>query len=251
MAIFGDQFQAETITARSASTGTGRVTECNGSCRSEHSARSEVHRRSRGIPRRQFGPWHCAEPPTSSTQPALLQGSWYDLATTSGDCMAETSLDRWAGVSGLLLAAIPSVSLGLMAISDAVNHRGGDHMPVAIGVPPLGVICLVVFGLSLPWIIVSVLLLFAVPVGRWLALVLTLPTIPIVLFVGGAAVQGMWGLVDGHQYVPAPIGLISGLFALLGMAFCFTVWKSLYLSWCRFSAPTASDSCPRQDGRSN
>lgn len=50
--------------------------------------------------------------------------------------MILTFASRFVGIATLLFAACPTVELVLMMLSDS-KRVGGDHMPVAVGVPPL------------------------------------------------------------------------------------------------------------------
>ncbi len=136
---------------------------------------------------------------------------------------------EFAGVTTLLFAACPTVELGLMAFSDFIRG-GGDHMPVGVGVPPLEFAMVVALVLSSPWIAAGVLLLRREATGRWLALVLTIPSILLVFLFGAGALHGFcWVWIIEHNWEGLLAGFVFGPFALIGLVFCLVVW------WFQFS----------------
>ena len=109
-------------------------------------------------------------------------------------------------------------------------------MPVAVGVPPLSVLLLVALALSSPWVVAGILLLRTSNSGRLLALVLTVPSVPLVLLFGGGAIDGLnFWLRDRTPKPGIHEGLISVIvftpFTLLGLMFCLTVWQFQFLYW--------------------
>lgn len=136
--------------------------------------------------------------------------------------IAEPNLYGCAGVAALLFAASPTVALGLYAISESQRMRGkpGGGGPVAVGVPPIWFIWLILLGLSLPWIIAGVLLLRRIPAGRWIALILTLPTAFLTALTGSGAIIGM----NARDPITTQNVPLFGPIALGGMLFCLTVW---------------------------
>ena len=133
--------------------------------------------------------------------------------------MILTFASRFVGIATLLFAACPTVELVLMMLSDS-KRVGGDHMPVAVGVPPLSVFLLVALTLSSPWIVAGILLLRTSNAGRLLALVLTVPTCPLVLACGGGAIGGLLSNnQDGRMSAIA-----FGPLAFFGLMFCLSVW---------------------------
>lgn len=153
--------------------------------------------------------------------------SWQTKSIT----MNESPCSRLQGIAALLFAGCPTVELGLMMLSDYVRGHG-DHMPVGVGVPPLSVFLLVGLALSSPWIAAGLLLLRSHPAGRWLAVVLTVPTVPLVLLSGGGALHGFcWVWIIEHNPAGFMTGLVFGPFAGLGSMFCLTVWIFQFSYW--------------------
>lgn len=108
---------------------------------------------------------------------------------------------------------------------------------MAFGVPPIWLIWLVLLGLSLPWIIAGVLLLRRIPAGRWIALVLTLPTALLTALTGGGAIIGM----NARDPITAQNVSLFGPIALGGMLFCLTVWVTEFVCWSDLKNRTDSD----------
>jgi hypothetical protein len=144
-----------------------------------------------------------------------------------------------AGIAALLFAASPSVALGLYAISEYERMRGrpGGGGPVAFGVPPIWLIWLILLGVSLPWIMAGVLLLRRIPAGRWIALVLTLPTALLTALTGSGAIIGM----NARDDITAQNVSLFGPIALGGMLFCLTVWVTEYVCRSNLTTPLSSD----------
>ena len=138
--------------------------------------------------------------------------------------MTWTPSSRLVGIATLLFAACPTVELVLMMLSDS-NRGSGDHMPVAVGGPPLSALLLVALALSSPWIVAGILLLRTSYAGRLLALVLTVPTCPLVLACGGGAIGGL--LRNNQDGMMSAIAF--GPLAFFGLMFCLSVW------WFQFS----------------
>ena len=137
-----------------------------------------------------------------------------------------TPSHRLVGIATLLFAACPTVELVLMMLSDS-NRGNGDHLPVSIGMPPLSFFLLVAPALSSPWIAAGILLLRNSNAGSLLALVLTVPTFPLILVCVGVAIDG---LRAGGQF--KWMGAIAcGPFALFGLMFCLTVWWFEFSYW--------------------
>lgn len=141
---------------------------------------------------------------------------------------------RAAAIITLLFAACPTVELGLMTIAELIRFRGGatDHSPVGFGVPPIWMIMAFSLILSLPWIAAGVLLLRCSAIGRWLALILTLPATGIAVMFGCGAIYGFcWVWIVEHNREGLIASIVFGPVALLGLLFCLTIWRFQFLSW--------------------
>jgi hypothetical protein len=152
--------------------------------------------------------------------------------------IAEPNALGCAGISALIFSVSPSVALGLMAIAENRQRRGrpAGGGPVAVGVPPIWFIWLILLGLSIPWIVAGVLMLRRIAAGRWIALLLTLPTALLTILTSIGTIVGM----NARDPMTAMNVSAFGPIALGGMLFCLTVWGTEYT--CRSNVKDTQDS---------
>ena len=134
-----------------------------------------------------------------------------------------------AGITALMFAASPTISLVLLSLFEFQQHRGQPQGggPVGFGVPPGWFIWLILLGVSVPWIVAGLLLLRGISVGRGIALLLTIPTAILTVLAGIGTLMAM----NARDQFAGEHVRAFGPMAFFGMIFCLTMWVMEYSFW--------------------
>jgi hypothetical protein len=126
---------------------------------------------------------------------------------------------RATGFAAWAFAICPDVALVLALLYELLARPSVGGPQVIMGVPPLWLVCIVLFIVEIPWFAAGALSIWEVRAAKWFNLVLFAPTVIVVLFAGGGAIAA---IVDFHSQWGAILFFLA--VAMTGAVYvCFIV----------------------------
>ena len=108
---------------------------------------------------------------------------------------------RATGFAAWAFAICPDIALCIALLHEFLVGPSVGGPQVIMGVPPLWLVCVVLFIVETPWLVAGALSIWEVRAAKWFNLVLFPPTVIVVLFAGGGAIAAIvnfhseWGAI--------------------------------------------------------